>query len=114
MVDAAKGDIQPPGHVKLRDGDQVFWLGVVRARARDVAGDTKARPQLQECAGMSNSGVRFDSPKGITPRAWMSAPATLETAVDRFRAHPQFAGRHPAPSISPASKTKTTVLTFLR
>lgn len=28
------GDIEPPGHVRLRDGDRPFWLAVVRARAR--------------------------------------------------------------------------------
>ncbi len=51
MVDASKGDIQPPEHVKLRDGDQVFWLGVVRARARDewTETDLVVAGQLARC-----------------------------------------------------------------
>ena len=35
MVDAAKPPIDPPAHVRLRDGDRPFWDGIVRARARD-------------------------------------------------------------------------------
>lgn len=35
MLDAAKGEIKPPAHVKLRERDLPFWAGVVRARARD-------------------------------------------------------------------------------
>jgi hypothetical protein len=33
MLDAAKGDLQPPEHVKLRRRDLPFWAGIVRARA---------------------------------------------------------------------------------
>lgn len=29
-------DIEPPNHVKLRDGDRPFWLAIVRARANDT------------------------------------------------------------------------------
>lgn len=32
MLNAAKDDIQVPKHIKLREGDAVFWDGVVRAR----------------------------------------------------------------------------------
>ena len=35
MLNAAKDDLRPPAHVRLRDGDEPFWVGVVRARARD-------------------------------------------------------------------------------
>ncbi len=34
MAAAIEGDIDPPGHVRLRDGDRPFWAAVVRARAR--------------------------------------------------------------------------------
>lgn len=34
MLNAAKDDIQVPKHLTLRDGDQTFWDGVVRARER--------------------------------------------------------------------------------
>lgn len=38
MVDALaaalQGDIEPPAHVRLRDGDRPYWVAVVRARAR--------------------------------------------------------------------------------
>jgi len=51
MVDAAKDDIQPPAHVKLRDGDDIFWQGVVRARARDewTETDLVVAGQLARC-----------------------------------------------------------------
>lgn len=35
MVNASKDVITVPEHVKLREGDQIFWDGIVRARARD-------------------------------------------------------------------------------
>jgi hypothetical protein len=47
MVDAAKGDIQPPAHLKLREGDDVFWRDVVRARARDEWTDFDLNIALQ-------------------------------------------------------------------
>lgn len=51
MVNAAKDDIQVPAHVKLRDGDKVFWDGVVRARARDewTETDLVVAGQLARC-----------------------------------------------------------------
>lgn len=51
MVNAAKDDIQVPAHVKLRDGDEVFWDGVVRARARDewTETDLVVAAQLARC-----------------------------------------------------------------
>ena len=51
MVNAAKGDLQPPAHVKLRDGDQPFWAAVVRARARDEwsEADLVVAAQLARC-----------------------------------------------------------------
>lgn len=51
MVNAAKGTIPAPAHVKLRDGDAVFWEGVVRARARDewTETDLVVAGQLARC-----------------------------------------------------------------
>lgn len=51
MVNAAKGDLQPPAHVKLRDGDGPFWEAVVRARARDEWSETDlvVAAQLARC-----------------------------------------------------------------
>ena len=51
MVNAAKDVIQVPAHVKLRDGDEVFWDGVVRARARDewTETDLVVAAQLARC-----------------------------------------------------------------
>lgn len=51
MVNAAKGDLQPPAHVKLRDGDEPFWAAVVRARARDEwsEADLVVAAQLARC-----------------------------------------------------------------
>ena len=36
LVNVAKGPIHPPAHVRLREGDEPFWLGVVCARARGL------------------------------------------------------------------------------
>ena len=51
MLDAAKGEIQPPNHVTLRDRDWPFWAGVVRARARDEWSDADlvVAAQLAKC-----------------------------------------------------------------
>lgn len=51
MLNAAKGDLRPPDHVRLREGDQVFWDGVVRARARDewTETDLVVAGQLARC-----------------------------------------------------------------
>lgn len=51
MVDAAKALIQPPAHVKLRDGDRPFWDGIVCARARDEwsTADLVVAGQLARC-----------------------------------------------------------------
>lgn len=34
MQAALAADIEPPDHVRLRPGDQPFWIAIVRARAR--------------------------------------------------------------------------------
>ena len=51
MLNAAQDTIKAPAHVKLRDGDQVFWEGVVRARARDewTETDLVVAGQLARC-----------------------------------------------------------------
>lgn len=50
-MNASLGALQPPAHVKLRDGDQLFWDGVVRARARDewTETDLVVGAQLARC-----------------------------------------------------------------
>ena len=51
MVNAAKDVIAVPSHVTLRPGDEVFWEGVVRARARDewTETDLVVAAQLARC-----------------------------------------------------------------
>lgn len=51
MLNAAKDDIAPPAHVKLRAGDEVFWGAVVRTRARDewTETDLVVAGQLARC-----------------------------------------------------------------
>lgn len=51
MLNAAKDDLRPPAHVRLRDGDEPFWVGVVRARARDewTEADLMVAAQLARC-----------------------------------------------------------------
>ena len=51
MVDAAKGLPPVPAHVSLRECDKPFWLGVLRARARDEWSDADlvVAAQLARC-----------------------------------------------------------------
>ena len=51
MLNAAKDVISVPAHVTLRPGDEVFWDGVVRARARDewTETDLVVAAQLARC-----------------------------------------------------------------
>ena len=51
MIDAAKGQIGPPAHVRLRERDLPFWAGIVRARARDEWSDADlvVASQLAKC-----------------------------------------------------------------
>ena len=51
MLNAAKEVIAVPAHVTLRPGDEVFWDGVVRARARDewTETDLVVAAQLARC-----------------------------------------------------------------
>lgn len=81
MVNAAKDAIQVPVHVKLRDGDMVFWEGVVRARARDewTETDLVVAGQLARClhdiedeqAALDEEGTVIRNDKGtpvVNPR----------------------------------------------
>lgn len=51
MMNASMADLNPPAHVILRDGDKVFWDGVVRSRARDewTETDLVVAAQLARC-----------------------------------------------------------------
>ena len=81
MINAAKDTIQVPAHVKLRDGDMVFWDGVVRARARDewTETDLVVAGQLARClrdieeeqAALDAEGTVIKNDKGtpvVNPR----------------------------------------------
>jgi hypothetical protein len=64
LVNAAKGDIPPPAHVRLREGDGPFWAGVIRARARDEWSETDlvVAAQLARCQhDIENESVKVDS-----------------------------------------------------
>lgn len=51
MLNASLVPLQPPAHVKLREGDHLFWDGVIRARARDewTETDLVVGAQLARC-----------------------------------------------------------------
>ena len=51
MVNAAKGPIEVPAHVRLRDGDVPFWTGILASRARDewMPADLVVAAQLARC-----------------------------------------------------------------
>jgi hypothetical protein len=64
MVDAAKGPPTCPKHVRLRDGDQPFWDGVVCARAREewTEADLVVAGQLARCqADIERESVSLDA-----------------------------------------------------
>lgn len=54
---AALGDIEPPDHVTLREGDRPFWLAVVRARARKEWSDA----DLVNAANMARAMADIES-----------------------------------------------------
>lgn len=81
MVNAAKGSIAVPAHVNLRPGDEVFWEGVVRARARDewTETDLVVAGQLARClrdieveqAALDSEGTVITNDRGtavVNPR----------------------------------------------
>lgn len=35
MVNAAKDELKPPPHCRMRNGDEPFWTGVILSKARD-------------------------------------------------------------------------------
>ena len=51
MADAAKEELKPPAHVKLRTEDMPFWSGILCARARDewTPADLVVAAQLARC-----------------------------------------------------------------
>lgn len=51
MFNAAKGALPVPKHVRLRKGDEPFWLGVISSRARDewTECDLVVAAQLARC-----------------------------------------------------------------
>ena len=64
MVNASKDTIPVPAHVNLREGDRVFWDGVVRARARDewTETDLVVAGQLARClADIEREQIALDS-----------------------------------------------------
>lgn len=69
MLNAAKDVIAPPAHVNLREGDAVFWDGVVRARARDewTETDLVVAAQLARCLhDIENEQAALDSEGTVT------------------------------------------------
>lgn len=64
MLDAAKGLPEVPGCVKLRPGDETFWAGIIRSRARDEWSDSDlvVAGQLARCqADIESEQVKLDS-----------------------------------------------------
>lgn len=64
MLNAAKGAIVCPAHVRLREGDQPFWDGVVCARARDewTEADLVVAAQLARCqADIERESITLDA-----------------------------------------------------
>ena len=76
MLNAAMADIEPPPHVRLRDGDRAFWIGIVRARTRDewTETDLVLAGQLARClADIEREQALLDAEgtliaSGVNPR----------------------------------------------
>lgn len=68
LIDAAAGPIEPPAHCKLRKGDQPFWDGIVRARARDEWSDADlvVAAQLARCqADIEREQIALDGESSV-------------------------------------------------
>jgi hypothetical protein len=84
MVDAAKGPLMPPEHVRLRDGDLAFWHGVVRARARDEWSDADlvVAAQLSRCqADIEREQTELDGEGSVVKNDRGTAVANPRVAV---------------------------------
>lgn len=72
MTDAAAGPLEPPAHVKLRDGDAPFWAGIVCARARSdwPAVDLVVAAQLARCqADIERESMALDAESTVLTNA---------------------------------------------
>jgi hypothetical protein len=72
MADAAAGPLEPPAHVKLRDGDAPFWAGIVCARARSdwPAVDLVVAAQLARCqADIERESMALDDESTVLTNA---------------------------------------------
>lgn len=72
MVDAAKGLPPAPAHVRLRDGDQPFLDGILRARARDEwsESDIVVAVQLARCqADIEREQTALDAGESVVLNA---------------------------------------------
>lgn len=71
-VDVAKGPIEVPAHVRLRDGDRPFWDGILRARARDEWGeaDLVVAAQLARCQhDIEDESASLDGEESVVTNA---------------------------------------------
>lgn len=77
MRNVALGDLQPPSYAPLRDGDEPFFRGVVRARPRDewTEADLVNAVKLARCqrdyvdqsALLDSEGMVVEHPRNGTP-----------------------------------------------
>jgi phage terminase small subunit len=83
MADAMLGPLEPPRHVKLRDGDRPFWDAIVCARARNKWDDH----DLAVAAGLARCLADIE-----TYQTRLDAEgAVIENAKGTMVANPLFA-----------------------
>ena len=72
MLNAAKVNIEPPQHVRLRARDKPFWYGVIGARARDewTDADLVVASQLARCqSDIEIEQIALDEETAVIPNA---------------------------------------------
>ena len=67
MLNAAQPQLQPPSHVQLRTGDELFFESVLRARARDewIENDLVVAAQLARCQHDIETEQQFLNNEGM-------------------------------------------------
>jgi hypothetical protein len=69
MQNATRGPHPVPAHVRLRDGDEPFWIGIMKSRARDEwsPADLVVAAQLARCqADIEHQSSLLDGESMVT------------------------------------------------
>ena len=89
MLRAAMADLEPPAHVRLREGDRAFWTAIIRARTRDewTEADLVLAGQLARClADIEREQALLDAEGTVTASGMNPRVSVAEQYARRAQA----------------------------